>query len=108
MPLLLAAVLLGPTAVTAQRAGGARVGLSNQTGVAPDSVRLQRQDLGRTYWKEVGIATAIPLTVAANLMIDERDEGFVVHVLRRVLGTALAGAIGFLPGALIGAQFSKD
>lgn len=100
--------MLGPVSVSAQRAGSERIGLANLPSVSRDSMRVMRQDLGRTYWKEVGIATAIPMMVAANLMIDERDEGFVVHVLRRVVGTALLGALGFLPGALIGAQFSKD
>ena len=87
-----------------------RVGL-NQPSVGPsrsEAFAGVKRDLGNTYWKEGGIVTAIPAVVLANLIMNTRDKPLLVGLVGRAFGSAMVGAIFFLPGALIGAQFPKD
>jgi hypothetical protein len=96
--------------LSGQFARGERVGLS-QPSAGPSrsgAIAGVKRDLGNTYWKEGGIVAAIPAVVLANLYMNTRDKPLLVGLLGRAVGSAFLGAIFFLPGALIGAQFPKD
>lgn len=94
----------------AQFARAERVGLSQLHVAASraEAIAGVKRDLGNTYWKEGGIVTAIPAVVLANLLMETRDKPLLAGLVMRAFGSALLGAIFFLPGALIGAQFPKD
>ena len=108
--LLLVALAGVAQPLSGQFARAERVGLS-QLLVAPsrsEAFAGVKRDLGNTYWKEGGIVTAIPAVVLANVIMDTRDKPLLVGLVGRAFGSAMLGAIFFLPGALIGAQFPKD
>lgn len=108
--LLLGVLACAVQPLPAQFARGERVGLS-QPSAGPsrsEAIAGVKRDLGNTYWKEGGIVAAIPAVVLANLYMNTRDKPFLVGLLGRAFGSAFLGAVFFLPGALIGAQFPKD
>lgn len=104
-------LVLLPDTVEAQRVAETRVGLSAPSSVIEWSnatLILEPVRGDRTYWKVGALVTAVPAVIAANVMMDERDDGVVVNIIKRVFGSVVLGAVFALPGALIGAQFPKD
>jgi len=102
---------LVPNELEAQRVTDTRAGLSAPSAVmartyATSIPELRRGD--RTYWKVGALITAVPAVIAANVMMDDSDDGIVVNIVKRVFGSAVLGAVFALPGALIGKQFPKD
>jgi hypothetical protein len=55
-----------------------------------------------TYWKEVGAVTGVAGIILVNALA---EEGPSLPV--RVVASIPVGALFFLPGALLGAQFRK-
>lgn len=76
--------------------------------VATDSVKL-----APTYWKEGALLVGIPLGVlgayATYGFCQDTDSGGTNEQcgLKAVAGFLIVGAIGAIPGALIGGQFHK-
>lgn len=62
----------------------------------------------KSYWREGGVVTALAAVITHNALVDNLDESYESTSFgRRVTGSIVAAAIGFLPGALIGGLIPK-
>lgn len=102
--------ILATTRVEAQELGGHRIGLTQPASQVVDREAAIEQVRAphRSYWREGGAITALAAVIIHNALVDNLDESYESTSFgRRVTGSIVAAAIGFLPGALIGGLIPK-
>lgn len=101
--LLLAAPLLLPSALPAQRLTPSFASVT--VPLTFDSVQARK--IPRTYWLEGGIIGGVTLGVLTALEAHKLYDSPGPHVAGTIAVSLLVGAVGFTAGSLIGGQFRK-